>query len=106
MATTMVLEVGEGADKVSFTAKTFECAPVDGAACKEIPTGVGVPVTLFDSDDLATPLDSGTITSHSGSSWIFYTDLSKDTDPVPLINGAPIDSPACEDVIYEDVFGP
>jgi hypothetical protein len=102
--TTMVLEVGEGADKVTFTALSGTCAPADGAECKAIPHGADVPVTLFDADDLDTALDEGFIKSRGGASWIFYTDLTEGASPSPIVGGAPIDSPACEDVIWEDVF--
>lgn len=99
--TTMVLEVGEGVDKVTFTALSGTCAPADGAECKAIPHGAEVPVALFDADDLTEPLDSGVIKSRGGASWIFYTDLDEGQ---PIVGGAPIDSPACEEVIWEDVF--
>jgi len=106
MDTTMILEIGEGADKVTFTAVSGTCAPMDGAACKSIPHGTEVPVALFDADEPTTALDSGTIVSRGGANWIFYTDLTEESTPTPIIQGAPIDSPACEDVIWEDVFGP
>ena len=102
--TTMVLEIGEGADKVTFTATTGHCSPVDGAACTPIPIGTDVPVALFDADDLTTAIDSGTIDTASGENWIFYTDLSTDAQPAPVIAGAPTTEVACVDVTYSDVY--
>lgn len=105
MDTTMILEIGTGADKVTFTAVSGTCAPMDGEACKAIPLGTDVPVALFDADAPDTELDSGTIVSRGGANWIFYTDLTEGNSPSPIVQGAPIDSPACDDVIFEDVFG-
>ena len=102
--TTMVLEIGEGADKVTFTATTGHCAPVDGAACTPIPIGTDVPVTLFDADNLTLVIDSGTIDTASGENWIFYTDLSTDAEPSPVVSGAPTTDVACKDVTYSDVY--
>lgn len=104
MDTTMILEIGEGADMVKFTAVSGTCAPADGLECKPIPHGAAVPVALYDADAPDTALDEGTIKSRGGTNWIFYTDLSEDADPSPIVGGAPFESPACEDIIFEDVF--
>jgi len=104
MDTTMILEIGEGNDKVTFTALSGTCAPADGAECKPIPLGDAVPVALFDADAPDTALDEGTIKSRGGSNWIFYTDLTEEAEPTPIVGGAPFESPACEDIIFEDVF--
>jgi hypothetical protein len=107
MDTTMVLEVGEGADKVTFTATTGECAPADGDACTMIPLGADVPIALYDADDLTTVIFDGTIENLAGDNTVFYTDLSQDAEPAPVVAAFSTgEGTACEDVTYAQVYAP
>ena len=102
--TTFRLEVGEGVDMVSFTASTGECVPADGAACREIPTGADIVVSLFDLDDDSAPLDFSPIEIVDNEQWIFYTDLTDGAEPTPIWNGGSLKAGfACEDIIYDDI---
>jgi hypothetical protein len=104
MPTTLILEIGTGADKVSFTATTGECAPADGAACSSIPLGPNVPVALFDADETSMPLHEGEIDSADGDNWVFFTDLSEDADPSPVANGGVVTDKTCDEYTYADVY--
>ena len=104
--TTFILEIGEGADKVTFTAATGTCVPADGNACKPIPLGAETPVVLFDADAPTTPLDSGSIDSADGDNWIFYTDVSAGADPAPIVQGEAVTDFTCEEITYDDVYPP
>ena len=106
MDTTLILEIGTGADKVTFTATTGECAPADGAACSSIVLGPDVPVALFDADDTTQVLYEGSINSEAGDNWIFFTDLSADDPPSPIAQGQAITNAACEDITFDDVYPP
>jgi hypothetical protein len=104
--TTMILEIGEGADKVSFTAATGECVPADGDACTEIPQGDAVSVKMFDMDDPNTSLDELVIGIGKGEELAFWTDLGDpDGKPYPIIQGQVLDPTdlACKDVTYENI---
>ncbi len=101
--TTMILQVGEGATKVTFTAVSGTCVPADGAACKEIPQGTDVNVQLFDSDDPTTALDASPVDILPGQDWIFFTDV---LDSQPIWDGGTIKAGAgisCEDITYDDI---
>lgn len=115
--TTLVLEVGTGADKVTFTATTGECVPADGVDCKSIPLGTDTPVTLFDADDLTTPLFEGLIDSEDGDKWIFNTTVETveevtdacDQPPCtfPIAEGNTVSADfTCEEITYDDVYPP
>ena len=101
--TTMILEVGEGAAKVTFTAVSGECVPADGEACTEIPLGDDVLVSLFDADDPTSALDSGAANVKAGQDWIFFTDV---LDSQPIWDGGTITAGSglsCEDITYDDI---
>jgi hypothetical protein len=103
MDTTMILTVGEGLDKVTFTATTGECVPADGDACTEIPVGEAVLVMMADGDAPAVPLDTGIAKIQAGQDWIFYTDLDAGQ---PIWNGGHLNKNAgftCEDITYDDI---
>jgi len=105
--TTMILEVGTGADKVTFTAVTGHCAPPDGQACREIPTGAEVSLVLFDQDNTSSPLDEATAEILEGEDWIFYTKLvGPSSDPSPAVDGVTVDQDVaeCKDIVYDDVL--
>ena len=105
--TTFILEIGEGADKVTFTAKTGECVPADGDACKSIPIGAEVPVKLFDADAPTVVLDNGVIDSADGDKWIFNTTVSDDAEPAPVVEGNTVKPEfTCEEITYNDVYPP
>jgi hypothetical protein len=103
--TTMILEIGTGADKVTFTATTGECVPADGVECKEIPQGSDVPVVMFDADDPQSSLDDKLADVGAGEDWVFWTNLAgTESDPYPVIEGATLgQSAACEQITYDDI---
>jgi hypothetical protein len=101
--TTMILQVGEGAAKVTFTAQSGKCVPADGVACKEIPTGDAVLVQMFDADAPDTALDFSPVTIKAGQDWIFYTDVQ---DSEPVWDGGTLKADSgvtCEDIKYTDI---
>jgi hypothetical protein len=104
MDTTLVLEIGTGASKVTLTATTGECGPIDGAACASIPLGPEVPVALFDADDLTMALYEGVIDSADGDNWVFYSDLSAGAEPSPIAAGGVVDDKTCDEYTYDDVY--
>jgi hypothetical protein len=102
-STTMILEVGEGAEKVTFTAAYGECVPADGDACEEIPLGKEVLVQMFDADDPSTALDFGSVKVKEGQDWIFYTEVENDQ---PVWNAGTLKAGSgvsCEDVVWDDI---
>lgn len=104
--TTMILEVGSGADKVTFTASTGECAPPDGEECKEIPQGADVPIAMFDADNTDTPLDEKVADVGAGEDWVFWTDLDgPESDPFPIVTGTTINQKVarCQEIVYSDI---
>ncbi len=102
--TTMILEVGDGAKKVTFTAVSGECVPADGDACTEIPIGRDVTIQMFDGDDPSTALDSGSANIKAGQDWIFWTDVdTSGAQPQPVFGGGVSTQVACEDITYGDV---
>ncbi len=104
--TTMILEIGEGAEKVTFTATTGECAPPDGEECKEIPQGDDVVVAMFDADDTSEPLDVKGAPVGAGEDWVFWTDLEVVGDQnQPVIAGTTINQnvATCEEIVYDDI---
>jgi hypothetical protein len=105
MPTTFRLEIGEGNDKVTFTASTGECAPADGDACTVIPTGEAVPIRLFDVDG-QDPLDDATGTITADEQYVFITDLdTSGAEPFPIWNALFVNPKfTCEDVTYTDTF--
>jgi hypothetical protein len=101
--TTMILQVGEGASKVTFTAVSGKCVPADGKACTAIPVGDATLVQLFDADDPTSALDFSSIDILPGKEWIFWTDVQNDQ---PIWDGGTIKSGAgvsCEDITYDDI---
>lgn len=106
MDTTLILVIGTGADKVTLSATTGECAPADGAACASIPLGPEVPVELFDADDPTTALYAGEIDSADGDNWVFYSDLSEGAEPSPIAAGGvvDVDVKTCDEYTYADVY--
>lgn len=117
MDTTFILEVGEGADKVTFTAKTGECVPADGEDCKSIPLGAEVPVALFDADDTSAPVYEGKIDSADGDKWIFNTTIETVEEVTAACDDPPCNFPVaegntvnanftCEEITYDDVYPP
>jgi hypothetical protein len=103
--TTYILEIGEGADKVTFTAKTGVCVPADGVACKSIPLGPEVPVALFDAEAPTEVVSSGTIDSADGDKWIFKTIVNAQ-DEADMDGNAVSDEFTCEEITYDDVYPP
>jgi len=102
---TMVLEIGEGASKVTFKAVTGTCAPADGHACTMLPQGANVPIVMYDNDDPTTVLDSGSADIAPGEDWILFSDLDK-TDPQnpqPIFDGGPLRTATCESILYTDI---
>lgn len=103
--TTMILEVGTGAEKVTFTAMTGECVPADGDACVPIPSGAHVPLALFDADNTDAALDEKEAEVVSGDNWIFITNLDESgSEPTPIIDGGALKATAgtCEEFTYAD----
>lgn len=103
--TTYILEIGEGANKVTFTAKTGVCVPADGVACKSIPLGPEVPVALFDAAAPTDVVASGTIDSADGDKWIFNT-LVNAQDEADVDGNTVKAEFTCEEITYDDVYPP
>lgn len=70
---TLTLSVGTGVKKVLFSAASGTCQPISGQACKLLPVGAQIPVTLLDG---STPIVTYPADIEDGTSWIFvaYTD--------------------------------
>lgn len=104
---TFILEVGEGDEKVTFTANSFECAPPDGAACLPIPLGLEVPVALYEEGD-PVPWYEGTLFSEAQDQWLLYTILQPiGDDAVPSVEGTTTNGEvACDDTTYEHAYPP
>src|SRR6478609_421920 len=98
--TTFVLEVGTGADKVTFTAKTGECAPADGLACQVLPEGDAVQIVLRDASDLDTAIETSEAEILAGEDWVFWNAVE---DGTLVTKGFPIDQSEaeCKDVTYD-----
>lgn len=104
VSTTFRLEIGEGADMVSFTADSFECVPVTGTACSPIPVGTDIPVALFDADNDAQPLDSALVDIADGEEIYFWNDLDNGNNPI--IAAATDETLVCKDTDYDTLFPP
>ncbi len=104
-STTLRLEIGEGAAMVTFTAKTGECAPVDGNACTELPLGTDVLIQMFDEAKPSTVIDAGTADILPGENWILFSEIDESSGtPEPVFNGGVLPgSAACEDITYADL---
>jgi hypothetical protein len=104
---TFVLEVGEGSEKVTFTADSFTCAPADGGACLPIPLGIEVPVALYQQGD-PVPWFEGTVFSEFEDQWTFFTFLEMvQQDTVPSLDATTTNGTiACDDVTYAYVYPP
>lgn len=103
---TFILEVGEGNDKVTFTANSHTCAPVDGAACTTLPLGQEVPVVLYEEGD-DEPWYEGTINSEAGDQWLFTTFVDSDGEVFfPGLDGTTTNGLglACNNLTYDDVY--
>jgi len=87
---TLSLEIGTGSKRVLMSAASGTCTPVSGLACKAIPTGTGIPVTLLDGSD---PIVTYPVEIADGDSWIFlaYTD-GENVD----VAGDPVTQDVCE----------
>jgi hypothetical protein len=101
---TLRLEIGEGAEMVTFTAKTGQCAPADGKACTPLPLGTDVLIQMFDNSAPTVVIDAGTADILPGEDWILFTDLDETgATPQPIFDGGVVTSVACEDVVYDDI---
>lgn len=103
---TLILEVGAGSEKVTFTATSGECVPADGQECKEIPQGPDVPIALFDADAPTASLDEKVADVGAGEDWVFWTDLETvDDDTNPVITGTTINQKVarCDEIVYADI---
>lgn len=103
---TFILEIGEGNDKLTFSADSHTCAPVDGAACTTLPLGQEVPVTLYQEGD-DEPWYEGTINSEAGDQWLFTTFLANDGEvDYPSLDGTTTNGLglACNNLTYADVY--
>jgi hypothetical protein len=99
---TLVLEVGEGAEMVKFTAVSGTCSSADGDMCVGIPQGPQVPIIMYVKDDPTQILDEGTADIRPGGEYVLYTAL--DQSSLPIWAGAHLPAgTACQDVIYTDV---
>jgi hypothetical protein len=99
---TFRVELGEGDAMVSFTAKTGECAPVDGAACTPIPVGADVPYKMFDAET-DTELDAGTIkVIADGEEWFFWSEIFED---FPVLSGTTDEDPetVCSEMTWDTI---
>lgn len=87
---TLTLEIGTGAKRVVMSAASGTCTPVSGLACKAIPTGTGIPITLLDGSD---PIVTYPVEIADGDNWIFlaYTD-GESVD----VAGDPVTKDVCE----------
>jgi hypothetical protein len=100
-ATTLRLEIGEGINKLTFTAASGECAPADGQACTEIPSGQAVIVSLYDEANDTLPLHVNPQKIGDGQSWLFFVE-KKGANVIwsaRTIKGGV----ACEDVGFSDL---
>ena len=99
--TTMILEIGEGSEKVTFTADTDECVPADGEACTPIPVGADVRIQLFDSEDPSTALDDAPLDIDPGVAYVFNSNVDGGQ---PIWEFGPVaDFAACSDFTFEDL---
>jgi hypothetical protein len=103
---TYILEIGEGNEKVTFSAASHTCAPVDGAVCTTLPFGQEVPVVLYQEGD-DEPWYEGTINSEAGDQWLFTTFLDNDGEvDFPSVEGSTTNGLglACNNLKYSDVY--
>jgi hypothetical protein len=104
-ALTYILKVGEGADQVTFTATTGECAPAVGVECKAIPVGEEVAVALFDAAAPTVELYSGTVFDIvDGDEVFFYTDLDQNNNDIVDAFTFEDATPSCKEATYEQVY--
>jgi hypothetical protein len=67
------LEVGSGANKVTFVTGSQTCSPIVPNACTPIPSGTAVPLVLVDPNtNPPTPLATTTLKIVAGETWIFW----------------------------------
>jgi hypothetical protein len=100
-ATTLRLEIGEGINKLTFTAASGECAPADGQDCTEIPSGQAVVVSLYDEANDTAPLHVNPQKIGDGQSWLFF--VEKKGANVSWSARALKGGVACEDVTFSDL---
>jgi len=87
MDVTLRLEIGTAPDVVTIEATSGTCVPVSGA-CKSLPLGTDVPLTLIYPDDGDAVLDTKVVTIGDGDEFIFDAELGTDT---PVIAGGTLD---------------
>lgn len=87
---TLTLEIGTGSKRVVMSAASDTCTPVSGLACKALPTGTNIPVTLLDGAD---PIVTFPVEIADGDNWIFlaYTD-----GEIVDVAGDPVTQDVCE----------
>ena len=88
----LLLEVGSGANKVSFVTKSETCTPLVNTACSSIPLGSAVAVALIDpSTNPPTTLYLNTANIKAGQAWVFFASFN---GSAPTLDGDPTYTPA------------
>jgi hypothetical protein len=98
---TLRLEIGQAAQKITFTAAPGECAPADGEPCSEIPTGQAVLISLYDDANDQLPLHVSPKKIADGESWIFS--IEKKGMNTTWAGNTLKAGVACEDVAFADL---
>jgi hypothetical protein len=98
---TLILQVGEGADAVTFTATTGQCVPADGVACTVVPTGPEVSVQLFNATAPTVAIDAATVEIVDGERLLFFSDV--DANGAIWNVAAAGEGVTCEELTYADV---
>jgi hypothetical protein len=101
---TLILQVGEGADAVTFTAITGQCVPADGVACKVVPAGPDVLVQLFNATAPTVAVDAAPLEILDGERLLFFSDLDDDNAAIWNVAAAN-EGVTCEELTYDDVPG-
>jgi len=91
-AISLRLEVGSGANKITFVTSSETCTPVVNTACTSIPLGSAVVVTLIDpSTTPPTTLYANTANIKAGQAWVFFASFN---GTAPTLDGDPTYTPA------------
>lgn len=98
---TLRLEIGTPPDVVTIEALSGTCVPVSGA-CKSLPLGTDVPLSLIYPSDGDAVLDTKVVTIGEGEEFIFYSEIVSES---PAIGGASLtsDAPSCSDFQFSDL---